>query len=216
MALRIHKEGKWVIPIAVIIMALLIAGGFWIHPIFGYVLLLAGLILFGFILNFFRDPSISSQVQSGELVAPCDGKLVVAEQMMDKVYFKDERLQLSIYMSPLDVHVNRSPMDAEVIEVNYFPGKFLVAFNPKSSQLNEQTYIVLKAGDKYLALKQIAGFVARRIRYYIKAGDELKAGEELGFIRFGSRVDLVLPKDAEVLVPLGTHIKGGKDIIARW
>lgn len=168
------------------------------------------LLILLFFTQFFRSPVRHIEIDSKVLYAPADGKLVVLEETFEDEYFKDKRLQLSIFMSPYNVHSNTSPVSGEVTYVKYHPGKFLVAWHPKSSQLNERSTIVIKRnkGEEIL-LRQIAGAVARRIVTYPKVGDSLVQGEELGFIKFGSRVDVFLPPDTKVNAELGDTIKAG-------
>jgi len=214
--IHIHREGKYIIPISLLIISLIIGLGFWIQPYLGWGLLISGLVLMGFIINFFYHPSIDIPINDHHILSPCSGKVVVIEAIKDLQYFQDERMQVSIFMSPLNVHVNRNPITGKIIDYHYFPGKYLMAFNPKSSQLNEQNYIVVQNGRLTIALKQIAGFMARRIKCYIQAGDKVKQGEEFGFIRFGSRVDILLPLDAHIAVKLGDVVKVGQSVIATY
>jgi phosphatidylserine decarboxylase len=146
--------------------------------------------------------------------APADGKIVVIEPVFESEYFKEDRIQVSIFMSPLNVHVNRNPIGGKINYYKYHPGKFLVAWHPKSSTDNERTTIVFGEGENAILVRQIAGAVARRICYYLKEGQEVKQGEDFGFIKFGSRVDLFLPMDANIKVQMGEVSKGNKTIIA--
>jgi phosphatidylserine decarboxylase len=149
-------------------------------------------------------------------VAPCDGTVVVIEEVQPDEYFKDKRLQLSIFMSPLNVHVNRNPVSGEVLYSKYHPGKYLVAWHPKSSTDNERHSVVYRQGDKEMLVKQIAGALAKRIVNYLKAGDKVQQGAEMGFIKFGSRVDLILPLDTKVEVKINQKVKGGVTVLGRW
>jgi phosphatidylserine decarboxylase len=144
------------------------------------------------------------------IVAPCDGTVVVIEEVQPDEYFKDKRLQLSIFMSPLNVHVNRNPVSGEVLYSQYHKGKYLVAWHPKSSTDNERHSVVYKHKEKELLVKQIAGALAKRIVNYVKQGNEM------GFIKFGSRVDLLLPLDAKINVKINQKVKGGVTVLARW
>ncbi len=156
-------------------------------------------------------------VADNQLVyAPADGRVCVIEEVVEGEYFHEKRLQISIFMSPLNVHVNRNPVSGVVNYFRYHPGKYLVAWHPKSSTENERTTVVYKLGSETeILMRQIAGAVARRIRWYIKEGDPVKQGGEMGFIKFGSRVDLYLPLDATVEVAMNQQVKGNKTIIAR-
>jgi len=150
------------------------------------------------------------------IVAPCDGTVVVIEEVQPDEYFKEKRLQLSIFMSPLNVHVNRNPVSGEVLYSQYHKGKYLVAWHPKSSTDNERHSVVYKHRGKELLVKQIAGALAKRIVNYLKPGDVVKQGEEMGFIKFGSRVDLLLPLDTEIEVKINQKVKGGVTVLAKW
>ncbi len=168
-----------------------------------------------FILQFFRDPPVRVFENEHMVLAPADGKVVVIEEVNEEEFLKEKRIQVSIFMSPLDVHINRSPMTGKVIYFKYHPGKYLVAWHPKSSVENERTSIVLetKKGLK-LMIRQIAGIMARRIKNYVKEGDTLKQGDQIGFIKFGSRVDVFLPAYAKVLIKIGDHVTAGISPIA--
>ena len=150
------------------------------------------------------------------VIATCDGKVVVIEETVDTEYFKDKRLQVSIFMSPLNVHVNRNPMDGEVLYSQYHKGKYLVAWDPKSSTENERHSVVIKNNYTTILVKQIAGAVARRIVNYLKPGQAVVQNEEMGFIKFGSRVDILLPPGTPVNVKIGEDVKGGVTVIAAF
>ncbi len=215
MAFKLHKEGKVIIPVSLLLIGALVAGGFWFGPLPGYLLLASGVGMTFLIINFFRNPQIAIVVGEDHVVSPCDGRVVVIEEIEDKVYFNGPRLQVSIFMSPLNVHVNRNPISGTIRYFKYLPGQYLMAFNPKSSQLNEQTYVVAENDRWAIGYKQIAGFLARRIKWYINENDQVAQGEEYGFIRFGSRIDLLLPTEAKVEVKLGDKVKAGRTVIAR-
>lgn len=172
-------------------------------------------LLWFWILWFFRIPS--RQFTSGDqtIVAPADGKVVVIEECFEPEFFKEKRLQVSIFMSPLNVHVNRSPIKGLVRYMKYHPGKYLVAWHPKSSTDNERTSLVVDNGRHAILLRQVAGALARRICYYVKEGQQLDQNQEFGFIRFGSRVDLYLPLDTEIDVKIGQTVQGGITKIGR-
>jgi phosphatidylserine decarboxylase len=167
-----------------------------------------------FILSFFRIPSRVHTIQEGAVVAPADGEVVVIEEVQADEYFSDRRIQVSIFMSPLNVHVNRNPVSGEVLYSQYHPGKYLVAWHPKSSTENERHSVVYKTQGKEILVKQIAGALAKRIVNYLKPGQQVKQTEEMGFIKFGSRVDLLLPLDAKILVKLGDKPQGGVTVLA--
>lgn len=174
------------------------------------------LVMFLLILQFFRSPSRTTPKGDDLVICPADGKVVVIEKVFDKEYFNAERIQVSIFMSPLNVHVNRAPIAGKVDYVKYHPGEYLVAWHPKSSELNERTSIAMSNGNDSVMFKQIAGAVARRIRWYVKEGDQLGQGDEFGFIKFGSRVDVLLPLDAEINVALDQKVVGGETILAKF
>lgn len=178
--------------------------------------LLASIILYLVILQFFRNPIIKLPNQEGLVFAPADGKVVVIEETEETEYLQERRKQISIFMSPVNVHVNRSPVAGIVEYFKYHPGKYLVAWHPKSSFENERTTMVIKQknGTKIL-VRQIAGALARRIKWYVEEGTPLVQGGEFGFIKFGSRVDVFLPLDAEVLVNIDEKTKGGRTPIAK-
>jgi len=167
-----------------------------------------------FILSFFRIPSRVHTIQEGAVIAPADGEVVVIEEVQADEYFTDRRIQVSIFMSPLNVHVNRNPISGQVVYSQYNPGKYLVAWHPKSSTENERHSVVYNTQGKEILVKQIAGALAKRIVNYLKPGQQVKQTEEMGFIKFGSRVDLLLPLDAKILVKLGDKPQGGVTVLA--
>lgn len=216
--MRLHHEGKVLIPLFLVLIGLVVALAFWFLPAnwqwLSVLLAVAGAVFFGLILNFFRNPVVPIHANENHIIAPCDGKVVVIEEVEDPLYFKGKVTQVSIFMSPLNVHVCRLPIGGKVKMFSYIPGKFLVAFNPKSSQLNEQTFAVVENKQVTVAFKQIAGYVARRIRWYIKEGDSVEQGKEYGFIKFGSRIDILLPTDCKIEVNLDDKVLGAQTVIA--
>jgi phosphatidylserine decarboxylase len=186
------------------------------NPVIGWLIIAAIIGLFIFIISFFRIPTRSHATGEDVIVAPCDGTVVVIEEVEADEYFQDRRLQLSIFMSPLNVHVNRNPVSGEVMYSQYHKGKYLVAWHPKSSTENERHSVVYKLGDKEMLVKQIAGALAKRIVNYLKPGDKVAMGEEMGFIKFGSRVDLLLPIGTEVDVKINQKVKGGVTVLGKW
>ncbi|MEM7656368.1 MAG: phosphatidylserine decarboxylase family protein [Bacteroidota bacterium] len=214
MALKLHKEGSKTIPLSLIIISVLISLGFWIHDVLGIIFLILGSILSFLVFNFFRNPHIPIEQHEDHVLSPCDGKVVVIEEIHEPLYFKKPMIQVSVFMSPLNIHVNRNPIAGKLQFFRYLPGKYLMAFNPKSSTDNEQTFLVASNNQITIGYKQIAGFLARRIRWYVDQGDELKQGAEFGFIRYGSRVDLLLPTDCKIEVQLDQVVKGGQTVIA--
>lgn len=173
------------------------------------------IILFLLILQFFRHPSKPESDDAKHVMAPADGKVVVIEKTFENEYLNEERIQISIFMSPVNVHVNRMPIKGMVEYFKYHAGKYLVAWHPKSSTENERTTMVVTSENGIkLLVRQIAGAMARRIKYYVKEGDVLKQGEEFGFIKFGSRVDVFLPLDSKVKVEIGQKTTGAVTVLA--
>ena len=173
------------------------------------------MVLLILVLQFFRNPKRRTVLNENHIISPVDGKVVVIEEVFEKEFFKDKRLQVSIFMSPLNVHVTRYAISGSVVFSKYHPGKYLVAWHPKSSELNERTTVVLENNTVGKILyRQIAGAVARRIVNYAKVGDKVVQGTDAGFIKFGSRVDLFLPIGTKVNVEIDQIVKGGKDCIA--
>ena len=166
-----------------------------------------------FIISFFRNPKRYIPLGDDAIICPADGKVVVIENVMETEYFNEMRKQVSVFMSPANVHVNRSPIDGEIKYFKYHPGKYLVAWHPKSSTDNERTSMVIENESFSVLVRQIAGKLARRIVYYIEEGDEIERGEEFGFIKFGSRIDLFLPLDTIISVELNQKVRGGETVI---
>ncbi|SDZ75930.1 phosphatidylserine decarboxylase [Arachidicoccus rhizosphaerae] len=219
--MTIHKEGTASIVLAAIVVAVAsLIANYFLMPVYGWIyliILVILIILFLFIVSFFRIPERNMSYGEHKIIAPADGKVVVIEEAEDPEYFKGKRLQISIFMSPANVHVNRYPIDGEVVYNQYHKGKYLVAWHPKSSTDNERHSIVIKRpGKGEILVKQIAGALARRIVNYAKTGESVKQNEELGFIKFGSRVDLLLPLGTKVNVELGQAVQGGVTVIATW
>lgn len=217
--MTIHKEGFRTIGISAIVLVIFNLANFSILssnvPIISWFLFLATLGIFIFLISFFRIPNRKLTIDTQKIVAPADGKVVVVEEITDVEYFHDRRLQVSIFMSPLNVHVNRAPLSGEIVYSTYHPGKFLVAWNPKSSTDNERHSIVIKNNEgQSILVKQIAGALARRIVNYMRPGQFIAQTEEIGFIKFGSRVDLLLPIGTKVLVNIGDDVLGGVTVIA--
>lgn len=218
--MRIHKEGFRTILISTIVVAVIVLLTVLLlmprYPILGWLVAVGITGLLIFILSFFRIPNRSYTQGEDVIVAPCDGTVVVIEEVEADEYFKDRRLQLSIFMSPLNVHVNRNPVSGEVRYSQYHPGKYLVAWHPKSSTENERHSVVYRQHDKEMLVKQIAGALAKRIVNYLKPGDTVQQGAEMGFIKFGSRVDLLLPLGTHVEVKLNQKVKGGVTVLGKW
>jgi len=215
--IRFHKEGYKIIVVSLLlsVTGVLLADKFieiaWVMKSI-QILILGFLII---ILQFFRNPKRNTVLNEKHIIAPVDGKVVVIEEVEETEYFKDKRLQVSIFMSPINVHVTRYAMSGTVNYSKYHPGKYLVAWHPKASTENERTTIVLENRSfGEILYRQIAGALAKRIVNYAKKGDEIVQGTDAGFIKFGSRVDLFLPLDTELTVKLGDVVKGGTQVIA--
>ena len=215
--MRIHKEGYKLIPIMAILIGGLYSLLYWLIPVYilQIILAIAAAIFFILVVRFFRNPDVITPEKEGVVYAPAEGKVVVIEKTHEGEHLNEDRIQISIFMSPLNVHVNRSPIKGVIDYFKYHPGKFLVAWHPKSSTENERTSISItnKYGVRIL-MRQIAGAVARRIAFYPKVGDKVNQGTSVGFIRFGSRVDLFLPLDAEIKVKIGDLTMGGETELA--
>lgn len=216
--MRFHREGYLHIFIATLLWGgLLILTSYYWLPQYLWLFIPVNIILFlvwFWVLWFFRMPNRIMTFDLEKITSPCDGKVVVIEEVFEPEYYKDQRLQISVFMSPLNVHVNRSPIDGEVKYAKYHPGKFLVAWHPKSSTDNERTTIVVENKNVSLLLRQVAGAMARRIKYYVKPSDSIKQNEEFGFIKFGSRVDIYLPLGTQVDVSIGDVVQGGVSVLA--
>jgi phosphatidylserine decarboxylase len=213
-----HKEGYQIIMTSFVIAAAIALGAEYKledQYILKMVLQLFALIQLVLVLQFFRNPKRETPINEKHLIAPVDGKVVIIQEVFEKEYFKDQRLQISIFMSPINVHVTRYTMSGTVKFSKYHPGKYLVAWHPKSSELNERTTIVLKNENfGEILYRQIAGAVARRIVNYAEVGDSVVQGEDAGFIKFGSRVDLFLPLGTPLDIALNDIVKGGVQTIA--
>ena len=212
-----HKEGYTIITISFIIIALinLLSATYIDSELISKSIGLITNIVLILILQFFRNPKRKTELNDELIISPVDGKVVAIEKVHEKEYFKDERIQISIFMSPLNVHVTRYAASGSIKFSKYHPGKYLVAWHPKSSEKNERTTIVINTkvfGE--ILYRQIAGAVARRIVNYAKVGNDVVQGKDAGFIKFGSRVDLFLPLDSKIKVELNQVVKGGEDTIA--
>lgn len=216
--MTIHKEGYKSILISAILFAVInLASFYFLSFYFAWLswlifILTLGLLLF--IISFFRVPRRQLMLGSNLVIAPADGKVVVIEEVYDEEYFKDKRLQVSIFMSPANVHQNRNPVTGEVVYNQYHKGKYLVAWHPKSSTENERHSVVIRHPKGEILVKQIAGALAKRIVNYLSVGQKVEQCAEMGFIKFGSRVDLLLPLDAKVNVQFNQVVKGGVTVIA--
>jgi phosphatidylserine decarboxylase len=216
--MTIHKEGYATIAVVTLVLGAInfFAVKFIPLQVINLLILLLSFGFWVFIISFFRIPSRPLTVDAGKIICPADGKVVVIEEMVDVEYFKDKRLQVSIFMSPLNVHVNRNAVSGKVLYSQYHKGKFLVAWDPKSSTDNERHSVVYSVAGTEILVKQIAGAVARRIVNYLTPGMEVKQGEEMGFIKFGSRVDVLLPPGTKLKVGLNETVQGGVTVLAEW
>lgn len=218
--MTIHKEGYKPIAVAVLVFSIINLLSFYVIsyslPLISWLIFIITTGLLVLVISFFRIPKRTLTLQEDAIIAPADGKVVAIEEIQADEYFNDRRIQVSIFMSPLNVHVNRNAVSGEITYSQYHKGKYLVAWHPKSSTENERHSVVYKKNGKEILVKQIAGALAKRICNYLQPGMEVKQGEEMGFIKFGSRVDLLLPLGAKVQVKIGDKPKGGVTVVATW
>ena len=212
----IHKEGTPTIILTLLFitalnLAVILLGG---NNIISYIAYSISGILLYIILQFFRNPSRQTPLNDKHVISPADGKVVVIEEVMENEYFHEKRLQVSVFMSPFNVHVNRYPINGTLAYYKYHPGKYLVAWHPKSSTENERTTVVVKGQTTTVLFRQIAGALARRIIFYGKENEIVKQGSECGFIKFGSRVDIFLPIGTTLNVKLNDVVTGGESVLA--
>jgi phosphatidylserine decarboxylase len=216
--MKIHKEGYPTIILTIIVCGVLkFVTDTYLQPVSVPLAWLAnGILLFLllFVISFFRLPKREHTFDENAIIAPADGKVVVIEETVDEEYFHEKRLQISVFMSPANVHVNRNPISGKVLYSKYHKGKYLVAWDPKSSTENERHSVVLSNNKITILVKQIAGAVARRIVNYSKVDENVKQNNELGFIKFGSRVDLLLPTNVKTAVKIGDVVQGGVTVLA--
>ncbi len=212
-----HKEGHKIIFITfvLVVASFLLVDSLIIISWLRTLVMIVLLVFLILILQFFRNPKRHTNLNDKQVVSPVDGKVVVIEEVFEKEYFKEKRLQVSVFMSPINVHVTRYPIGGQVIFSKYHPGKYLVAWHPKASEENERTTVVVK-NETYgkVLYRQIAGALAKRIVNYAKQNDKVKQGSDSGFIKFGSRVDLFLPLDSNIKVQLNQKVRGGESVIA--
>ncbi len=218
--MTIHKEGYKSILITAIAFAVINLVSFYFIsfslPWLSWLIFIITLGLLLFIMSFFRVPKRTLTTGENVIVCPADGKVVVIEEVFDEEYFKGKRLQLSVFMSPANVHQNRNPISGEVVYNQYHKGKYLVAWHPKSSTENERHSVVIRNAKGEVLVKQIAGALAKRIVNYLSVGQKVEQSAEMGFIKFGSRVDLLLPVGTKVNVQLNEVVKGGVTVLATW
>ncbi len=215
--MRFHQEGTQIMLLTFFVLGGLSLLAIAFFPMILMVLTVVfSMVMFGLVTQFFRNPVREVAILDDNIVyAPADGKIVVIETVEESEYFHDARIQVSIFMSPLNVHVNRNPISGLVQYFRYHEGKYLVAWHPKSSTENERTTVVIRSGETEILVRQIAGAVARRIINYLKVGDHVMQGSDMGFIRFGSRVDIFLPLDAQIETQIGQTVQGNRTILAR-
>lgn len=218
--MTIHKEGYPTIAWTAIIVGIVNLLSFYFIsfdlPLVSALISVVTIGLLIFIISFFRIPRRTLTINENAIIAPADGKVVAIEEVQADEYFTDRRIQVSIFMSPLNVHVNRNPVTGDVVYSQYHKGKYLVAWHPKSSTENERHTVVYRKNGKEVLVKQIAGALAKRIVNYLSAGQSVNQTEEMGFIKFGSRVDLLLPLDAKIKVKIGDKPQGGVTVVAEW
>lgn len=216
--MKLHKEGFTIILITTLVLGAINVPLqiYFSDNIASTIVLVISLLLYLTIVQFFRHPNRNIPTGENLIIAPADGKVVVIEEVVESEFYKDKRRQVSIFMSPINVHVNRYPVSGKVAYQKYHPGKYLVAWHPKSSTENERTTVVVESAKGSILFRQIAGALAKRIVCYAKEGAEAKMGAEYGFIKFGSRIDLFLPLDAEICVEMNQKTVGGETIVAKW
>lgn len=214
--MKLHKESKGTIVVASVAFAVVAFLAIYFLQAWSLLILIPLLAVYGLIFWFFRVPNREILDHKEQVIAPVDGKVVMIKEVMENEFLKEKAIQVSIFMSPLNVHICRFPVSGKVIYKKYHPGKYLVAWHEKSSTENERTTIAVESLTHHkVVFRQIAGYVARRIVFYCNEGDTAKAGHEYGFIKFGSRMDVFLPLDTEILCKIGDKTKGGIDVIAR-
>lgn len=214
--MKLHKESRGTIIVASIVFAIIAFISIYFLEALSLLVIVPLLIIYGLVFWFFRVPNRNILEHSENVIAPVDGKVVMIKEVFEDELLQAKAIQVSIFMSPLNVHICRYPVSGNVIYKKYHPGKYLVAWHEKSSTENERTTVAIESLEKHkVVFRQIAGYVARRIVFYCNEGDSAKAGHEFGFIKFGSRMDVFLPLDTEILCKIGDKTKGGIDVIAK-
>ena len=214
--MKLHKESKGTITVASIFYILVAAVSIYSLEMLSLLIIIPLLVIYGLVFWFFRVPNRDIKDHVENVIAPVDGKVVMIKEVDETEFLKEKAIQVSIFMSPLNVHICRYPVSGNVIYKKYHPGKYLVAWHEKSSTENERTTVAVESLTKHkVVFRQIAGYVARRIVFYCNEGDNAKAGHEFGFIKFGSRMDIFLPLDTEIICKIGDKTKGGIDVIAK-
>lgn len=214
--MKLHKESTGTIVVASIVFAIVAFLSVYYLEQWSLLIIVPILILYGLVFWFFRVPNRDILDHKENVIAPVDGKVVMIKEVFEGEFLNEKAIQISIFMSPLNVHICRYPVSGQVIYKKYHPGKYLVAWHEKSSTDNERTTVAVESKTNHkVVFRQIAGYVARRIVFYCNEGDQAKAGHEFGFIKFGSRMDVFLPVDTEILCKIGDKTKGGINVIAR-
>ena len=214
--MKLHKESKGTIIVASLLFAVIAALAIYFLEMWSLLIIVPLLVIYGLVFWFFRVPNRDILDHTENVIAPVDGKVVMIKEVEETEFLKERAIQVSIFMSPLNVHICRFPVSGNVIYKKYHPGKYLVAWHEKSSTENERTTVAVESITSHkVVFRQIAGYVARRIVFYCNEGDTAKAGHEFGFIKFGSRMDIFLPLDTEIICKIGDKTKGGIDVIAR-
>ena len=214
--MKLHKESKGTITVASMLFAIIAAASIYFLEMWSLLIIVPFLVIYSLVFWFFRVPNRDILDHVENVIAPVDGKVVMIKEVEEDEFIKGKAIQVSIFMSPLNVHICRYPVSGEVIYKKYHPGKYLVAWHEKSSTENERTTVAVQSLTNHkVVFRQIAGYVARRIVFYCNPGDNAKAGHEFGFIKFGSRMDVFLPLDTEIICKIGDITKGGIDVIAK-
>lgn len=214
--MKLHKESKGTIIVASVVFAVVAFLSIYFFKPYSLLIIIPLLIIYGLVFWFFRVPNRSIDDHTENVIAPVDGKVVMIKEVFEDEFLQEKVMQVSIFMSPLNVHICRYPVSGNIIYKKYHPGKYLVAWHEKSSTENERTTVAVESMTNHKVIfRQIAGYVARRIVFYCNEGDSAKAGHEFGFIKFGSRMDVFLPLDTEIICKIGDKTKGGIDIIAK-
>ncbi|WP_404984317.1 phosphatidylserine decarboxylase family protein [Chryseobacterium sp. M5] len=214
--MKLHKESKGTITVASVLFAIIAAASIYFLEMWSLLIIVPLLVIYSLVFWFFRVPNRDILDHVENVIAPVDGKVVMIKEVEEDEFIKGKAIQVSIFMSPLNVHICRYPVSGDVIYKKYHPGKYLVAWHEKSSTENERTTVAVQSLTNHkVVFRQIAGYVARRIVFYCNEGDTAKAGHEFGFIKFGSRMDVFLPLDTEIICKIGDITKGGIDVIAK-
>ncbi|MBW7675541.1 phosphatidylserine decarboxylase family protein [Chryseobacterium chendengshani] len=214
--MKLHKESKGTLVVASLLFAIIAVVSIYFLEMWSLLIIIPLLVIYSLVFWFFRVPNRDILDHTENVIAPVDGKVVMIKEVEENEFLKEKAIQVSIFMSPLNVHICRYPVSGNVIYKKYHPGKYLVAWHEKSSTENERTTVAIESLTNHkVVFRQIAGYVARRIVFYCNEGDSAKAGHEFGFIKFGSRMDIFLPLDTEIICKIGDKTKGGIDVIAR-